>query len=134
MLTRDRHPCSRCDWNPQSKKPNDPKPTPYTVRPLGSAVLIFRQVNSVLIAHEFSNLQTWLCTVFLCVSHRREPLQVRSTVHHFVACVFSVVVVGCWFLICQADGPSSVVFSPLLTLFIRIFWAFFSRNMTIRVP
>jgi len=36
-LTRDRHPCSRRDSNPQSRRTSGRRPTPQTARPLGSA-------------------------------------------------------------------------------------------------
>ena len=37
-LTKDRYPCPRRDSNPQSQQANDRRPTPWTARPLGSAI------------------------------------------------------------------------------------------------
>jgi hypothetical protein len=36
-LTTDRHPCPRCDSNPQYQQQNGRRRTPYTARPLGPA-------------------------------------------------------------------------------------------------
>jgi hypothetical protein len=41
-ITTDRHPCSRWDLNPRSQQATGRRPTPWTVRPLGSAVLIYK--------------------------------------------------------------------------------------------
>jgi len=37
-LTRDRHPCPRRDSNSQSQEASGRRPTPWTARPLGSAI------------------------------------------------------------------------------------------------
>jgi len=38
-LTTDGHPCPRRDSNPQSQQASCRRPTPYTARPLGSAII-----------------------------------------------------------------------------------------------
>jgi len=40
-LTRDRHPCTRQDSNPQSQQTSGCRPMPYSAQPLGSAFLAF---------------------------------------------------------------------------------------------
>ena len=39
ILTTDKHPCPRWDSNPQSQQASGRRPTPYTARPLGPAVV-----------------------------------------------------------------------------------------------
>jgi len=37
--TRDEHPCTKRDSNPQSQKASAPRPTQWTARPKGSAII-----------------------------------------------------------------------------------------------
>jgi hypothetical protein len=44
-LTRERHPCPRRDSNPQSQQASGHRPTPYTARPLESAMFLSTSSN-----------------------------------------------------------------------------------------
>jgi len=57
-LTRDKHPCPRRVWNPQSQQAWGRKPTPYTVRPLRSALVNLHRPKFAQVPHTTISLVT----------------------------------------------------------------------------
>jgi len=45
-LRRDKYPCNRRDSNPHIQKANSRRPTPYTARPLGSALSYITEIKT----------------------------------------------------------------------------------------
>ena len=63
-LTRDRHLCHRRDWNPQSQQASGRRPTPQTMRPLGSAWVKLASLLTASCKLCFIMTQCWRKTIF----------------------------------------------------------------------
>ena len=59
-LTKDRHPCPRRDWNPQSQQGKVRRPTPYTALPPGSAKRWLNFLNKT------DGVREWIFLFDLC--------------------------------------------------------------------